>query len=93
MGFHIDPMAEAAKQDCMANAARHFAADSRWRIVKWWYERKARKYETSADVWRGLEWRRARGAEAFAQEIREERPPAPPAPPASEDPSKVVKSG
>ena len=91
MGIHIDPMSEAATQDCMANAARHFAANSRWRIVKWWYERKAHKYEESADIWRGLAWREQQAKEQFFRDHPLDASPPPPL--AGEDHGKVVKSG
>ena len=63
MGYHIDPMKEAAELDCQAAARRSLAKHSRWRIVKWWYHRKAAKLEEGADIWRGLEWRTQRAIE------------------------------
>jgi hypothetical protein len=59
MAFNFDwlPMREAAELDCQARARRSLAKHTRWRIVKWWHNRKASKLEESADIWRGLEWR------------------------------------
>jgi len=57
MGYHIDPMKEAAELDCQAEARRSLAKHSGWRIVKWWHNRKAAQLQNSADIWRGLEWR------------------------------------
>lgn len=73
MGFHIDAMKEAAELDCQAEARRSLAKHSRWRVVKWWHNRKAHKLEESADVWRGLEWRKERAFENHKWLIEHEK--------------------
>ena len=54
MGFHIDPMAEAEREHSLAFAYRTLAAESRWRLVRWWCARKATENARRAYEWRGM---------------------------------------
>ena len=62
----INPRAEADKLHRLACACRLLADETRWRLVKWWYKRKAWNYDRTAYEWIGMEatWER-KVADAF----------------------------
>ncbi len=73
MGFHIDAMQEATKDDEFSGHYRALAKVARWPWAQWWYNRKADKLEQSADIWRGLEWRKQRAFENHEWLIEHEK--------------------